>query len=109
MRGNHRSQYAINGYKAPGNFPMQEEAYRGAISAHGGHSNDSRPFVELNGDPVAEGDYFAGIGGDAIAGNNDADKIQRIGGRYGDDFSKWLLTAHGAQGFYGHRQSELLS
>src|SRR5258707_11659537 len=32
MRGNRGSQYAINDYKAAGNFPTQGEAYRGCRS-----------------------------------------------------------------------------
>src|SRR5215472_4200345 len=63
----------------------------------------------LDGEAVAEGDEFAGVGGDAFAGNDDADKIERIGGRDGDDFARGLLMARGPQGFNSDGQCELLT
>ena len=80
-----------------------------AISAGGGHLENTCAFVGLDGEAVAEGDDFAGIGGDAIARNNDADKIHGISGGDGNDFAGRLQMARGAQRFHSDGQSELLT
>ena len=63
----------------------------------------------LDGDAIAKCNKLAGIGGDAFAGNDDANEIQWVGGGQRDDFAAWLLIALGAQRVDRHAESELLS
>src|SRR5437588_431273 len=74
-----------------------------------GHANYIRELVWQNGDAIAEGHHFARIGSDALAGNDNPDKIEWISRGHRDDFAGWQLIAHGAERFHGPRQSELLS
>src|SRR5438034_4664667 len=46
---------------------------------------------------AAKGNHFAGIGGDALAGNDNANQVHRIRRRDRYRLAGWLLVAHGAQ------------
>jgi len=73
------------------------------ISTPGSHSNNSRPFVELGGDTVAEGDNLTGIGGDPFARDHNAHKIQGISGGDSNGFAGGLPMPRGAQRLDGCR------
>src|SRR5258706_14154694 len=79
-----------------------------AISTPGSHSNNGRPFVELDGDTVAEGDNLTGIGGDTFARDHHAHKIQGISGGGSNGFAGGLLMPRGAQRIHGCREGEML-
>ena len=57
---------------------------------------------------VAVAELLAGDGGDAVAGDDDADEVGGIGGGYGDDGSA-VAVAGGAEGVDGLGEGELLS
>lgn len=63
----------------------------------------------FDGDTVAKRDKLTGIGGDSFAWNDNADQIQRVGGRERDEFARQGLVALRTQRVYGHAQSKLLS
>ncbi len=57
---------------------------------------------------VAVANLLAGDGGDALAGDDDADEVDGVGGSYGDDVGGVVVTCS-AYGFYGLGKSELLA
>src|SRR5512141_2596826 len=63
----------------------------------------------FGGDAVAVGDVFAGNGGHALSGDDDADEVKRVGGGECDEFFGGLLFAGGAEGFDGNGESELFA
>jgi hypothetical protein len=61
----------------------------GAIlsQAPGSHSNNVRSYARLDGDAVAKRNNSAGIGGDALTGNDNAGEIQGIRRRDSNDLA----------------------
>ncbi len=57
---------------------------------------------------VAVEDLFAGDGGDAVAGDDDAGEVDGVGGGYGDDGGA-VAAAGGAEGFDGFGEGVLLA
>lgn len=66
-------------------------------------------FRRFGGDAIEKCNKLTGIGGDAFAGNDDANKIQRVGGGNRDELAAWLLIALSAQRVNRRAESELLS
>jgi hypothetical protein len=70
---------------------------------------DGSECTDLHGNAGAVDDHLLGEGGNARAGGEDADEVQRVGGRYHDRLRLRRLPALGSEPIYGLGQGKLFT
>src|SRR5579875_85463 len=103
------SGYHILAPKAGGTPAPPRACGRPAGSACSLGARGRRGAIAWHYGSVPEGDELAGHGRDAIAGQEDADQVERVGGGKRHHLAARLALSGGAQALDGDGQSELLA